>query len=173
MSRSPHPTHPLSISSSPLSKNGASFLLVLRVDCLICIVIRNADLTPDRFPEPFANFFSCSAAGNPLDEAKESDSGGCGDGGGFATDMGISGRGGSGSSRSGSGAANDEERELAEANGAWWDTSDPHTSLQDAGFWMEDEEFMAQLEVYYKLTNVPQADGSLYAASLDEIKVGG
>ena len=38
---------------------------------------------------------------------------------------------------------------------------------------MEDEEFMAQLEAYYKLTNVPQADGSLYAASLDEIKVGG
>ena len=31
MSRSPQPTHPLSISSSPLSKNGASFLLVLRV----------------------------------------------------------------------------------------------------------------------------------------------
>ena len=87
--------------------------------------------------------------------------------------MGISGRGGSGSSRSGSGAANDEERELAEANGAWWDTSDPQTSLQDAGFWMEDEEFMAQLDAYYKLAGLPQAlDGSLYATSLDDIKVG-
>ena len=120
------------------------------------------------------NSFSCSATGNPLDEAKESDSGGCGDGGGFATDMGISGRGGSGSSRSGSGAANDEERELAEANGAWWDTSDSHTFLQDAGFWMEEKEVRAQLDAYYKLMDRGATyDGSLYATSLNERKVGG
>ena len=87
--------------------------------------------------------------------------------------MGISGRGGSGSSRSGSGAANDEERELADVKGAWLDISDS-TSLQDAGFWMEEEEIMAQLEAYYKLTGLPQAlDGSFYATSLDESKVGG
>ena len=117
---------------------------------------------------------SCSATGNPFDEAKESDSGGRGDGGGFATDMGISGRGGSGSSRSGSGAANDEERELAEVKGAWLDISDSQTSLQDAGFWMEEKEVRAQLDAYYKLTGLPQAlDGSFYATSLDESKVGG
>ena len=88
--------------------------------------------------------------------------------------MGISGRGGSGSSRSGSGAANDEERELAEANGAWWDTSDPQTSLQDAGFWMEEKEVRAQLDAYYKLMDRGATyDGTLYATSLNERKVGG
>ena len=88
--------------------------------------------------------------------------------------MGISGRGGSGSSRSGSGAANDEERELAEANGAWLDTSDPHMSLQDAGFWMEEKEVRAQPEAYHKLMDRGATyDGSLYATSLNERKVGG
>ena len=88
--------------------------------------------------------------------------------------MGISGRGGSGSSRSGSGAANDEERELAEANGAWLDTSDFYTSLQDAGFWMEEKEVRAQLDAYHKLMDRGATyDGSLYATSLNERKVGG
>ena len=87
--------------------------------------------------------------------------------------MGISGRGGSGSSRSGSGAANDEERELAEANGAWLDTSDFYTSLQDAGFWMEEEEVRAQLEAYHKLTGRRATyNKSLDTTSLDMSKVG-